>query len=114
MTQAEIKSVERVDQALVIAIAGELTTPSVPALQASLSKHLEDRPKRLILLMSGITFVDSSGLAMLIELRKTMGDKNVYLVDMVKEVARLVSIMKLDALFVCVDDLNQAMGDTAG
>ncbi len=62
---------ERVDGATqVVAISGELDLGTVPVLARRVEDRLREKPSSLILDLSALTFMDSSGLRLLIELAK--------------------------------------------
>lgn len=55
------------DGGTVVRVAGEVDMVTSPRLQAALSRLLADRPPTLVLDLDGITFLGSSGLAVIVE-----------------------------------------------
>ena len=65
-----VAHVERHAQASVVRLAGELDASQAPALRTLLAEHVLTGPGHLVVDVSGLTFVDSSGLATLIAVHK--------------------------------------------
>ena len=83
-------------------LTGDLTVVNAPELLAGLRQLIaEGDAGRVVLGFSDVGYVDSGALGALIEVRKTIGKKggNVSLDRMPKELAGLIRIMKLDAVF---------------
>jgi anti-anti-sigma factor len=57
----------------VISLAGELDGSNVDKLQSSLDPVLEDRPECLTFDLSGLTFMDTSGIAFLVRTMRSAG-----------------------------------------
>jgi anti-sigma B factor antagonist len=51
----------------VIALAGEIDLAKAPAIRAALAPVLDAQPPLLLVDMSGVGFIDSSGIALLVE-----------------------------------------------
>jgi len=56
-----------------IALSGELDLAAVPALRAELDHVVEAGPARLVVDLSGLSFVDASGVATLLAAREQLG-----------------------------------------
>ena len=62
------------DNAVTIALSGEIDHHGAKAMMAELDEAIAERlPARLILDMSGVTFMDSSGIAVLLRVLRQMG-----------------------------------------
>ncbi|HET6869307.1 MAG TPA: STAS domain-containing protein [Solirubrobacteraceae bacterium] len=61
---------EHDDDAVVVALAGELDLPVAPLVQDALERALHEPAERLIIDLSGLTFIDSSGLYTLLQADK--------------------------------------------
>ncbi|MDD2449682.1 MAG: STAS domain-containing protein [Sulfurimonas sp.] len=59
------------DKTLIVAPSGKLDTFSAPKFGTQLAKLLEDRPESCLLDLSGVTFLSSSGLQVLLAGAKT-------------------------------------------
>lgn len=96
-------TVRRLEQALLIAhVAGELDMVTGPPLKEHLSKLLDTQPDRLIVDLSEVTFLGSTGLAVLIGARQVATEQGTRLqlsgIDH-RAVARPLQITGLDHLF---------------
>ena len=70
MTELTVEFTDEGDQ-LVLSLTGELDIDSVGELREQAQQHLADgRCRALTLDLSGLTFLDSSGLGLLLELRR--------------------------------------------
>jgi anti-sigma B factor antagonist len=58
----------------VIALAGELDLASVEAARAGIGAHLTDDPARVTFDLEKLTFMDSSGIALLVQISNDVGD----------------------------------------
>ena len=93
-------------RALHAQLCGDLTVVNAPELLSGLRELLrESDATDARLSFSDVGYVDSGALGALIEVRKTVGKNGgeVTLEAMPKELAGLIRIMKLDALFQVAD-----------
>ncbi|MEM8782610.1 MAG: STAS domain-containing protein [Planctomycetota bacterium] len=97
---------------LVCKLAGDLTIVNAPELRTALVQLIvQHKPARLLLNFSGIKYIDSGALGVMIETRKEMTkiDGTVVLTDLGSEVSGLIRIMKLDAVFEIADNEAAAL-----
>jgi anti-sigma B factor antagonist len=96
-------NVQQVDGAiLVIHIAGQLDMLTAPTLQDHLSELLATQPERLIINLSGVSFLGSNGLAVLIDTKEAATAAGVILElngTSHRAVARPLAITGLACLF---------------
>jgi anti-anti-sigma factor len=103
-----VSNVRQEGDALIIAIKGEIDLHATPDLRTDLLALLmKTNPKKLILNLSAVPYMDSSAIAVLVEalqrLRKTGGQ--VYLTDLQPRVKGLLEIARLNTLFtVCASE----------
>jgi anti-sigma B factor antagonist len=94
-------SVSEVDRWTVVAVGGELDVYSAPRLREALIDLIGAGHRRLILDMDGVTFIDSTGLGVLIgglkRLRGAGGELRV--VATVEPVVRIMRITGLNRVF---------------
>ena len=64
--RATVSEVRGDDSEVVLQIAGEVDISSVSALREAISHAIARAPRRLVLDLSGLTFMDSSGIAVLL------------------------------------------------
>jgi anti-sigma B factor antagonist len=112
-TQSELIPTARKDGDAVLAtVRGEIDLHNSPDLRAGLLALLtEAQPKKLILNLSAVPYMDSSAIAVFVEslqkLRKAGG--KLYLTNLQPRVKGLLEIARLDSIFVLCADENEAM-----
>jgi anti-sigma B factor antagonist len=111
-SQDIIKDVQEKDGAVIISLAGEIDMKSSSELRTKFMKLFESRPAVLIVDMTKVEFMDSSGLAILVETLKwcRQNDSRLKLVGMVQTVRNVFEISRLDSIFQICDTLEEALG----
>lgn len=105
-----IQSSDR-DGARVLQVSGEIDIIGAPALRAALMPALDDT--RLVVLdLSEVSFLGSSGLAVLVEAREQAqrSERELRLVCATRIVLRALEATGLRELFVVAPDLDTALG----
>ena len=107
-----VPSVRHEGEAVIATVKGEIDLHNSPQVRTQLLKFLEQhKPKKLILNLGGVAYMDSSAIAVLVEalqkLRKTGG--KIYLTDLQPRVKGLLEIARLDSIFVVCKDENEAL-----
>ena len=92
---------EGVGDAVVLAVEGSVDIYSSPELRGELKVVLDKKAPRVVVDLAGVTFVDSSGLATLIEaLQKTKAyDGRLLLCNLTKTVLGVFQLANLDHIF---------------
>lgn len=86
-----------------------LDAAAAPSLRQELASRFEHRPERVILDLSNVQFIDSTGLGVLVSMLKQMGTKGrIVIVGASPAVQRLLQITRLDSLFVQCDSMSAA------
>lgn len=98
--------------ALLVSAAGEIDLNTSPALRTALFDLLgKNKQPRLILNLGGVPYMDSSGIAVLVEtlqrLRKSGG--KLYLTAIQPRVRSVLEIARLDAIFILAKDDAEAL-----
>jgi anti-sigma B factor antagonist len=98
--------------AAVVAVRGEIDLHNSPDLRGVLLEMLErHKPKRLILNLAQVPYMDSSAIAVLVEalqkMRKLGG--RIFLTDLQPRVKGLLEIARLDSIFVVAQDEADAL-----
>ena len=112
-TTSELISAARLEGgAVVVAVRGEIDLQNSPELRTELIELLaRHAPQRVVLNLSQVPYMDSSAIAVLVELlqkvRKTNG--KVYLTNLQPRVKGLVEIARLGSIFGIVADEAEAM-----
>lgn len=99
-TTFEIDSQKEGD-ALVVTVQGELDLATAPALRERLSQAVEGGESSVVLDLSGLRFLDSTGLRVLIEThhRLAEGDGSLVLRGVADTTARVLEIAGLTEMF---------------
>ena len=95
--------------ALVLSLAGELDLYSAPALREALRGVVERSPKRLVVDLAEVTFVDSTILGALVEARSALGGDAFALAAPGLEVRRALQVSGLDRHFAVHDTIETAI-----
>ena len=107
-----VPSVRREGDAVVAALKGEIDLHNSPQVRAALLKCLdENKPKKLVLNLGGVPYMDSSAIAVLVEalqrMRKTGG--KIFLTNLQPRVKGLLEIARLDSIFGIVPSEAEAL-----
>jgi anti-sigma B factor antagonist len=80
-------------------VAGDIDAATAPQLTAAFAADSGTPRSRIVLDLSEVTFMDSSGLRVLIDLSGREGTDTVVLRNVTRQVARLIEITGLDSVF---------------
>jgi anti-sigma B factor antagonist len=112
---------ERLDeQTLVVAASGEIHLSTAPKLAERLAGAVAGDAKAVVIDLSAVTFIDSTGLGMLLEAQRRANQNNSALALVVANptVLRLFEITRLDTTFAIEPTLAAALdrlrADVAG
>jgi anti-sigma B factor antagonist len=98
-------------EALVLSLAGELDLYTEPALREALRGAVERAPKRLVVDLAEVTFVDSTVLGALVAARSQLGGGDAFaLAAPGLEVRRALEVSGLDRHFTVYDRIETAIG----
>lgn len=107
----------RIDgDAIVVAVTGEIDLNNSPDLRvALLDLVVQHQPKRMVLNLADVPYMDSSAIAVLVELLQKMrrNSGKVFLVAPQPRVKGLLEIARLDSIFSVVADESAALADCA-
>ena len=95
----------------VLPLEGEIDLHVSPRIAASLGAMLEDNPKQLVVDLSKVTYIDSSGLAVLIEGMQTVEryGGSFALAGLQENVRPIFEIARLDQVFRIFPDVDSAL-----
>lgn len=107
MTILEVESEER-NGVVRIALRGELDLSTVPRVEDELRRAEAKRPPLIALDLAGLTFLDSTGLRLVLtaDERAREEGRRLVIVRGPKTVSRVFSITRLDERLEIVDDLS--------
>ena len=96
-------------EVLQVVLRGELVLNNAAAIKDEVKARLEEMPKVMVDL-SGLDFVDSSGLGVLISWFKAVNERKGTIVycAFTPYVAKIIRIAKLDKIFLVADNEEQA------
>jgi anti-sigma B factor antagonist len=95
----------------VLPLKGEIDLHVSPSVTASLNAMINKKPKRLVVDLSQVTYIDSAGLAALIEAMQTVeGYGGRFLLAGLQETVRSIfEISRLDQVFQIFPDADAAL-----
>src|SRR5215217_2901082 len=107
-----VPSIRQSGDAVLASVRGEIDLHNSPVLRGQMLRFLEQhKPKKLILNLAEVPYMDSSAIAVLVEalqkMRKTGG--KIYLTHLQPRVKGLLEIARLDTIFVIAADENEAL-----
>jgi anti-sigma B factor antagonist len=97
-----VPSMRSTGDAIVASLSGEIDLHNSPQVRQALLKSLEDsKPRKLVLNLGAVPYMDSSAIAVLVEalqkMRKSGG--KVFLTNLQPRVKGLLEIARLDSIF---------------
>jgi anti-sigma B factor antagonist len=108
--QSPVGGVEERDRAVVVRLVGELDLYNAHVVREELLAAATRSPERLVVELSGVTFIDSTGLGVLIESRTRLPNRQAFLlVAPGLETRRALEISGLDRHFAVHDSLDEAL-----
>lgn len=105
-----VKSVRKTPDATFVDLVGDIDLRGSPALHSALVDLANERPKRLVLNLAEVPYMDSSGVGTLVEVfrRVTRHAGKLVLCGMSARVRSVFEITKLDRFFTICDTPDQA------
>lgn len=106
-----ITSSETIEDGMLVQPSGEIDFSRSPSLRAELLEVLTNKsPKRLIIDLALVDYMDSSGVATLVEAMQQQRKKNQKLVlcNLQPKVKSIFEIARLDMVFLIVDGTEDA------
>ena len=99
-------TVQETEGGTLVALVGELDYVGAAAVEAELERVEQRSPPRLVIDLRGVTFIDSSGLRLLLEtdVRARKAGRSLVLVRGSEVVQRVFEISLLDRRLAFVDD----------
>jgi anti-sigma B factor antagonist len=108
--EAPVAGVENRDGAIVVALAGELDLYNAHTVREALLDEAGRKPERLVIDLSKVTFIDSTGLGVLIEARTRLQNRGAFLLASPGlETRRALEISGLDRHFAVHETLDDAL-----
>ncbi|PYJ37141.1 MAG: anti-sigma factor antagonist [Verrucomicrobia bacterium] len=103
----------RRDRSSVLPLKGEIDLHVSPSVTASLNAMIEKKPRRLVVDLSDVTYIDSAGLAALIQaMQKVEAYGGKFLLAGLQETVRSIfEISRLDQVFQIFPDVDAALAN---
>jgi anti-sigma B factor antagonist len=98
---------------LVLRLGGELDLSTVPAVLEALDRHRTGR-RALVIDLSGLDFMDSSGLALIVRLHQRRDGTAVAFVAPGERVGRLLDMTGVRSTLTWVEDPREALDGATG
>lgn len=91
-------------------LSGEINLTSQPRMRSTLLSVIEQRPKRLIVDLAGVSYMDSSAVGTLVELKRHVEQAGgtLILAGMQPRVRTIFEITQLDKFIRIVADVDEA------
>lgn len=102
--------------AALLTLSGEVDVNTVPGWQEMATEALQHKPSTVVVDLSAVTFMDSSGLGVLAVLvRATRGTgATLYAVRPCPVVRRVITVCGLDGYFTFVDEADARLAELTG
>ena len=108
--EAPVNGIQERGGAVVVELAGELDLYNAHTVREALLGEAEKRPERLVVDLSRVTFIDSTGLGVLIEARTRLPNSGGFMLAAPGlETRRALEISGLDRHFTVHESLDAAL-----
>ncbi|MHB1155566.1 MAG: STAS domain-containing protein [Phycisphaerales bacterium] len=106
-----ITDTQKTDAGAYVALAGDIDLSRSPTLRYGLLQLVQGKPKRLIVDLAGVPYMDSSGVATLVEAlqQQRRSGGRMILCGLQPKVRSIFEIARLDMVFTIVEDKDKAM-----
>jgi anti-sigma B factor antagonist len=110
LREEPIAGVSAQGDAVIVRLMGELDLYNAHVVREALLDQAAKGPERLVVDLSGVTFIDSTGLGVLIEARTALENRRAFLLAAPGlETRRALEISGLDRHFAVHDSLDEAL-----
>jgi anti-sigma B factor antagonist len=112
--QPPVLAVDAIEDGRIVRLAGELDLYNAPAVREALTEATADGPKRVIVDLTQVEFIDSTALGVLIEARTKLPNwKGFLLAGPGLETRRALEISGLNRLFTVHETVDEALTTSA-
>ncbi len=108
-----VLAVERIGDASVVRLAGELDLHNVAAIRAALTEAATDEKPRVVVDLTLVEFMDSTTLGALVEARKRLSDGTLLLAAPGLQPRRALTHAGLDRHFTVAESVDEALASSA-
>ena len=98
------------DEYILLSIKSQLLVENITPLKTLLNKYVDEN-KHILIDFSGITFIDSSSLGILVRFKTQIEEKNkcLALINVTNDIMRMLNTTKLDKHIFIFDDIESAI-----
>ena len=106
-----IQSTQSIGDGVCLKLAGEVDLSRSPELRQTLISTAAEKHPRIVIDLSGVPYMDSSGVATLVEALQAQrkGGGKMVLCGLLPKVMSIFEIARLDMVFTIVDDQDAAL-----
>ena len=113
LREPAVRRVERRNGAVVVALAGELDLYTADEVRGALTDAIEGGAERVVVDLSGVKFIDSTALGVLVEARSRMPNRRAFLLAAPGlETKRALEVSGLDKHFSVHESRDAALAAT--
>lgn len=109
LREPPVTAVEAVDGSVVVRLAGELDLYNAEEVRAALADAIGRDPKRIVVDMTDVEFIDSTALGVLIEARSKLGRDGLTLAGPQLDTRRTLQVSGLDRHLPVHDTVDDAL-----
>ena len=109
LRESPVRAVDAVDGSVVVRLAGELDLYNAEEIRSALADAIDRSPRRIVVDMSAVEFVDSTALGVLIEARSKVGQNGLALAAPQLETRRTLQVSGLDRHLSVHDTVEDAL-----
>ena len=98
------------DEYILLSIKSQLLIENIAPLKTLLNKYVDEN-KHILIDFSGVTFIDSSSLGILVRFKMQLEEKDKYLIliNVTNDIMRMFNTTKLDQHIFIFDDIESAI-----
>jgi anti-sigma B factor antagonist len=109
LREPPVRSIEAVNGTVVVSLGGELDLYNADEVREALAGAADGQPERLVVDLSGVEFIDSTALGVLIEARTKLTNRRAFLLAAPRiETRRALEVSGLDRHFGIHDTVDAA------
>jgi len=110
-TDPAVKEIRQDGENVVAILTGEIDMHRAPQVTNAIGSLLESRPRRVIIDLSEVSYMDSSGVGTLVHLFRQVkaNESKLVLVGPGRRVRSIFEITRLDEFFTICEDLQEAL-----
>jgi anti-sigma B factor antagonist len=110
LREGPVKNVSEDEGTVIVELAGELDLYNAEELRSALHGAAAPEPARLVIDLSGVEFIDSTALGVLVEARRRLANRRAFLLAGAgRDVRRTLEVSGLDRHFGVYDSVDAAL-----